>query len=289
MELFVNNLTIIDFSFLDFTRGLVGESLIVDVCVQGKLDSHSMVMDFSLVKKVIREYLDATIDHALVVPLKNKNVSFVQHGSTGEATLYTDEGSMDCFISGPSESFYPIPAETIDKNALEKWLKTKISERLPDNVSGFTLMLREQHIAGNYYHYAHSLKKHAGNCQRIAHGHRSAIIIFVDGERSASWEMFWAERWRDCYLMSEEDVVDSEQLSARAQKLCNPKFIASAYTASKGRYEILLRHEHVEILPCDTTIERIAAYIKQEIGYLQPELKDVSVYAFEGIEKGAHV
>ena len=102
--------------------------------------------------------------------------------------------------------------------------------------------------------------------------------------------MFWAERWRDCYLMSEEDVViDFSKLSSDAQNIASENLIASSYISTQGRFELLIRHGRVEILPCDTTIERIAHYIHQEMLYLQPDLLNVVVHAYEGIEKGAIV
>lgn len=290
MELFVNNLTVIDFSYLDIKRGLVGESLIVDITLRGELDHQSMVMDFSKVKKDIKKYIDETIDHAVVIPWDSHQISYFSSGLAAEVTLHTDEGKVDCYVSGPVKSFCPIDSMTINRDVLEKWLTTRINAIMPANIEGVSVSLREEHVGGHYYHYAHGLKKHEGNCQRIAHGHRSAIRIFIDGQRHASWEMFWAERWRDCYLMSEEDViVDLSKLSSGAQKIANEKLIASAYTSSQGRFEILIKHGRVEILPYDTTIERIARYINQEMLYMQPDLSNVVVHAFEGIEKGAIV
>ncbi|WP_050541959.1 hypothetical protein [Pantoea agglomerans] len=89
--------------------------------------------------------------------------------------------------------------------------------------------------------------------------------------------------------MSENDVVAVSQLSVRAQALYHDKLLASAYTSSQGYFEILLSHEQVEILPGDTTIERIGCFIKQEIGRLDPKSGNVTVHAFEGIGKGAQV
>ncbi|WP_462215807.1 isocitrate dehydrogenase, partial [Klebsiella variicola] len=230
-----------------------------------------------------------SIDHAVAIPVGSKNVIFKKRSSRGELTLFNHEGAVDFFVSGPMESFYLVQSTTIDKTILEEKLNKEIRKILPGNVTNVSISLREEHLAGSYYHYTHGLKKHAGNCQRIAHGHRSAIGIFIDGKRSSSWEMYWADRWRDCYLMSEEDIVDPSQLSENAKKIYSSALVASAYAGSQGRFELLARHERVEILPRDTTIEMIAFYIKQEISYLNPELKSITVHAFEGIEKGAQV
>ena len=51
MTLFVRDLTAIDSSYLCTQRGLVGETWLVDLQLQGKLDSMSMVWDFGQIKK----------------------------------------------------------------------------------------------------------------------------------------------------------------------------------------------------------------------------------------------
>ena len=48
--LFVDHLTVLDFSFVHPDRGIVGESLIMDVELYGDLDEQGMVFDFGDVK-----------------------------------------------------------------------------------------------------------------------------------------------------------------------------------------------------------------------------------------------
>src|SRR5690554_6647177 len=83
-HLFVDNLTVIDFAYLDPARGLVGESWITDVVLGGDLDDQGMVFDFSLVKRTIKQVIDERVDHRLVIP-------------RGYEGLHWDEETPDTF------------------------------------------------------------------------------------------------------------------------------------------------------------------------------------------------
>jgi 6-pyruvoyl-tetrahydropterin synthase len=69
MLLFVDNLTNVDFSFLDAQRGLLGETYLANIRLLGDLDEQGMVCDFGIVKKRVRHWLDTELDHRLAVPI----------------------------------------------------------------------------------------------------------------------------------------------------------------------------------------------------------------------------
>ena len=66
--LFVENLTVVDFSYLHAKRGMVGESWIVDLELSGDLDAQGMVFDFGHIKKALKQAVDERVDHRLLLP-----------------------------------------------------------------------------------------------------------------------------------------------------------------------------------------------------------------------------
>ena len=272
-SLFVEQLTVIDCSYLDAARGLVGESWIVDIELIGDLDDQSMVLDFGEVKRRLKRAIDGSVDHTLVVPRRAAELSLAESAGKVELLFRSDLGAFEHL--SPPVAVSLVDAAVVDTDAVIAYLKPRLAEVLPANVSELRLHLRHERIDGAYYHYTHGLKKHNGHCQRIAHGHRSQIQIRIDGARAPQLEAEVAARWLDIYLGSNEDVIASGNGRLRF-----------AYEAPEGRFEIALPEARVERMDGDTTVERIAEWIAQmpSPAGLAGELE---VRAYEGVMKGA--
>ncbi|RTE87196.1 MULTISPECIES: 6-carboxytetrahydropterin synthase [Gammaproteobacteria] len=288
MQLFVNDLTVMDFSYLCEERGIVGESWIVDIVLDGSLNDQSMVLDFGRVKKQIKRIVDDALDHKLLVPAANNKVEVTadQNSEHYWVDFKREQGSIHLYC--PPDAFAFVDDETITKESAIDYLRAVIKKELPNNVEAISLNLRDEDISGVFYHYTHGLKKHDGNCQRIAHGHRSTIQIFVDGMRSPRLEHEWAKRWEDIYVGSQEDVVSPEQmqLSETAKKQVSDVHVCYSYIAEQGKFELVVPTKHNEIIPTDSTVECIAEYIAKELKSQDPNA-DIKVVAFEGVGKGA--
>ncbi|MFQ2479479.1 6-carboxytetrahydropterin synthase [Aeromonas caviae] len=290
MKLFVRDLTVIDSSYLCERRGMVGESWLVDIEMSGELNEMSMLLDFGRVKKLIKSIIDEEVDHKLLVPTECPLVHV--------HALENDESTVDLLRPGraihlrcPTQGFAFIPAPQVDKESVTRYLLGVLAKRLPGNIKDLSLTLRSERIEGAFYHYSHGLKKHDGNCQRIAHGHRSPIEILVDGERDEELEFNWAERWADIYLGTEEDRVALGELalSERAEaslKEGDAHYIGFKYVAPQGRFQLAMPAAEVEMIDTDTTIELLAHYIAREVKK-QVGDKFVKIVAYEGVGKGA--
>ena len=186
-------------------------------------------------------------------------------------------------ISSPDDAFCFIDAEHVSMEDVIIHLSSVIKPQLPSNVSKVELSLRAENINGFYYHYTHGLKKHDGNCQRIAHGHRSKIQIFENGMKSPKLEKLWSAKWADIYVATEEDIVDAQQAEFITPKDSQLTF---KYQSSQGKFELAMEQEAVYVMPVDTTVELIAQYIADK---LKSELQnnDYKVVAYEGVAKGA--
>lgn len=274
--LFVEQLTVIDASYLCPQRGLVGESWIVDLELEGALDEQSMVLDFGAVKKQLKRAIDDGPDHTLIVPLHYP----------GQQTTTLDDGRLRTqFMSqvggiehiAPAAALTLLEAPAVTPEALVAHLTSQLAAIVPSNVARIGISLRHEHIEGASYHYTHGLQKHQGNCQRIAHGHRSRIGIFVDGQRDSALEAEWAETFRDIYLVTGSHVVqdDGERLWL-------------AYTAPEGQFELMLPKSRTYFLGehTDSTVEEIAEHLATQIAVCRPGHR-ITARAYEGVMKGA--
>ena len=276
--LFVKHLTVIDFSYVHITRGILGESWIVDVELYGELDNQGMVFDFGHVKKQVRDAVESLFDHKLVVP---SGLPQWQTNTTAQGLALSwqdDQGRTFSHLS-PEEAVQPVNADVINTDALIPLLEDVAMAAVPDNVSRVVIELRPEEIAGPFYHYSHGLKKHDGNCQRIAHGHRSRIKILRNGKRDPLLEKAWALKWRDIYIGTEADMI--KRFEDNGVEYCH-----FGYDAPQGRFELTLPAAQVYLIPTDSTVEYLADHIAATLKQDHPD-HQFEVKAYEGVMKGA--
>ena len=274
MQLFVDQLTNVDFSFLDAQRGIVGETWWASALLNGALDEEGMICDFGIVKKTLRNWLDSEADHRLLVPTLSPALTLNVTAERVELTWQLSNGES-IHMEAPLEAVALVDAEVINANTVAVWCREQLRAHFPVNVEQLELSFEPEEINAAFYHYSHGLKKHNGNCQRIAHGHRSRLQIWLNDERSAALESEWAKRFEDIYLGSDEDLVsqDNGQLQF-------------AYDARQGHFRLSMPSSRCYMMDTDTTVELIAEHLAAKIKAQHPHAK-VKVKAFEGVNKGS--
>ncbi|EAQ65858.1 hypothetical protein MED121_01565 [Marinomonas sp. MED121] len=279
MKLFVKNLTHVDFSLFDTGRGLLGESWHTDVVLEGNLNDESMVCDFSIVKKLIKKWLDENIDHCLAIPHQNASVSMDTKDDAKHVFEFDKGGENHFYCAAPKQAFCILPLEEVTPEAVASWCEDQIMAILPADLAQVSITFTPEAIQGAQYQYSHGLKKHDGNCQRIAHGHRSTIDIFKDGVKSLELEQDWAKRWHDIYIGTEEDLIGI--ISEKGHH-----FHHFAYESQQGHFELIISSKQTYMIHTDTTVESLSSHITDTLANENPG-RNIEVHAYEGIGKGA--
>lgn len=269
MRLFVDNITNVDFSYLCPERGLLGETWLAHVELEGPLDEQGMVCDFGIVKKQLRQWLDNTLDHKLLVPSTNALVQIKTHPGTTEVTL-----SPLIEITSPDLSIALLSVDTINPESVARWCEHELKDMFT-GVDTLHFTFTPEVINGPFYHYSHGLKKHLGNCQRIAHGHRSKITIWKNDVLCEQSMARWAQAWQDIYLATDADCI--------GQTADTTSF---KYNAQQGEFTLTLPTKQCYFMATDTTVEHIAQHIADTLAEQQPGNR-FKVKAYEGIGKGA--
>lgn len=271
MSLFVNQLTHIDVSLWCSQRGLVGCSWQVDAVLDGELGEDGMLFNFGEVKPWIKRTLDSGLDHTLLVPTQAPGVT-VMECPEGVCVRTTIPYPME--VRGPKEAFSLLPWHAIELDSVAEHLSQQLTEQRPENVHQVTLTLSDEAIDGAVYGYTHGLKRHLGNCQRIAHGHRSRLYIWQHNERQPQLEQQWAAWLDNRYLLEQADITARDHDT-----------LTCGYRAVQGDFSITLPQSLCTVLPGPTTVENIAAWLTKEVA-TQGGVT-TRVQAFEGINKGA--
>ncbi|MGD2117493.1 MAG: 6-carboxytetrahydropterin synthase [Chromatiales bacterium] len=277
-RLFVNKLTVIDFSYLHAERGLLGESWLTDIELQGSLDQQGMVLDFAEVKKQVKRLIDERFDHKLIVPKQYSGCRVKAHNRRTEVIFTTRQGQQIEHIADES-AYCLLDAAEVTPDNLADAIIAELRPLLPANVENIVIRLYPEQSDDYFYHYSHGLKQHAGNCQRIAHGHRSRIRILDDGKRDIELEKYWSQLWRDIYIASRDDLAEEQVRDG-------DNYLHFRYSACQGEFELTLPAQHCYLVDGDSTVENLAQHIADALKRKYPD-KQLLVYAYEGVDKGA--
>lgn len=275
MHLFVDQLTNVDFSYLHPQRGLLGETWLASTQLEGSLDQQGMVCDFGVVKKTLRNWLDDEIDHRLAVPLHSPHLQLREDGDQLHLSWIFGQHTLSC--SAPRQAIALVDAVEITPQSVSQWCKKQLQALLPDTLDSLGLDFEHEAIAGDFYHYSHGLKKHDGNCQRIAHGHRSQLRIWLNEQRAPELEAQWANTFADIYIGTREDVIAHTDGQIRF-----------AYSTSQGAFELTMPEACCYLIDSDTTVELIACHLAEQLKQQHPTAM-ITVKAYEGMGKGAVV
>ena len=283
VHLFVRELTVLDYAYFDPQHGPVGGSLDVDVTFVGDLDEEGVVFDFSRAKKAVKKVIDDGCDHRLVVPKK-----WVTPCEDGRLEFKASYGDGKTFTYRcPEVGLCILDVDVITTEVMRDHLEMEVMKVMPENVDLVELQFREEELGHSpSYRYTHGLKQHYGNCQRLLHGHRNRVDVFVDGERAIELESKISELWKNIHLAFPENIKNENIIIGQRQSHLDRVHLS--YTSNQGQFDLDIAGHEVYVMPYETTVENIARHLRDTVqSWVAPTAK-VQVFAYEGIRKGAH-
>ena len=257
-EIFIDDVDTIDCAIYHRQLGVVGVSWSIDVSARGTVASDSFfVHDFSVLKKIIRNYLRDNIDHRLLLPM---TIRF--DGQRWLLPATDGDWSYRC----PVEAVKQLPIPTIEPIALGNYLTNIIQEQF---VAKIKVDVRTLDNRGGYqFSYTHGLPRHAGHCQRLLHGHCGLVKSTTSHDLSIVIPEY-------VHFANSEHVVDD-----------NSNQLTVAYTSREGQFVATIPRHRVVILPSQqATIEMISHHLADNIEGLVGSRVPITCY--EGANKGA--
>ena len=164
---------------------------------------------------------------------------------------------------------------------------------LPNTIQSIELNFTTENTPGHYYHYSHGLRKHNGNCQRIAHGHRSTLEIYIDHERKDTLEQLSGLNAGETsifkYLAQQKKTLLT-LFTINANPITTLNILTQQHhTLFLSEFELKIPVDRCELLQKESTVEHIADYIFLKLQQIKQQFpkRSLCVKAFEGYKKGA--
>jgi 6-pyruvoyl-tetrahydropterin synthase len=294
--IFLNDVTKIDCAIFDPSKGVFGQTWRVDVSVSGPIGRNGCVYDFSLLKALVRQVLKTSVDHALVIPINSQSVQY-KGVDKGECWLMKSRPSKTLGGGGDSEWEYRSPTGTVypsrsvamNRQVVEQEIVRMLRHRLPQEIQTISVALREEESSATeaFIRYTHGIAGHDGACQRLFHGHRCRLQIYVGEERRPDLEHYVA---RDV-LGTHVHIAAPSQFKAGSipvgtrGKTREP--VTLAYEGTQGAFEATLPADRVFVVEGETSIECIAREIARLVKREENTAEKVRILCYEGIDKGA--
>ncbi|MDB2447205.1 6-carboxytetrahydropterin synthase [bacterium] len=283
--LFIKELDILDCAVYSEEHGIIGTSWHVDVEVEGQLDENGFVYDFSHTKKLVKNTLKNTLDHALILPSKNKNIDLSESGGTVNLSITTPESTWK--YKAPKQAIYTVEDATVNAETVSREAEKVILKDLPDTVVSVKVRLYEEEVTdgSSIFRYTHGLPHHKGLCQRLFHGHRSKIVVLKNDVKCLESEELIANSW----FNKNVHIAEPGQFKSKPWDVytrgSKGEYAVLSYEAEEGYFEAEIPAEKVFIVEQATSIESIAQGLCKVLKNNSPE-SNFTVIPHEGINKG---
>lgn len=282
--LFLRDFTVLDYAFLDAEDGLQGESFYVSAELGGTLDHQGFIFDFGPAKKLLKKLVDDSFDHKLVVTSRGPGLTKSESGWNFATP------TEKFFYSTPDAGWALIGGARVTPEAIATELAALAKRVLPANVESVRFELRSDSRFEKEanFRYTHGLRYHDGNCQRLFHGHRNPIEVWLNGARDEKWELFLATEWEGAHFTAAPTLVNRAELDlSLGRRFFGHSGLAEiSYSAPQGNFSARLPAARIVLLETEPSIENIAK-LGFELIRREGVAGELVVKAYEGLNKGA--
>ena len=293
--MFLSNITAVDHAYIDNRGHVIGGSVNPTMLVSGNIDTtENVVIDFSSVKKSIKEIIDAKysgFDHKLWIIEGYSRCTVVNQGLpniTIETPVLSIEAPRDAFKFIAQTEFF----QTSYKDAVIRQMEHELNVGLNLLYPGVNITVEvnfEEAFWGNTmmdtpmipFRYVHGLKASTSwGCQNIAHGHLSYLAASTDHPMEAEIVL----------QKIAADIDNTIFVWGENIKSVDDFHTFVEYFTGRGVFKMTISHDlNVIALKTETTVEFLAEAIASEYGDMLKAAGVSRLFVSEGLNKGAVV